>query len=98
MPDPADPLKPFRAQVSPAALAIARQMLGWASDNHLPPQTVAAYHGGGVQLEWEQGTQAVRVVIHPDGLIEYLLHGQSRSPCEAARNLLQSLFGPQSKC
>jgi hypothetical protein len=97
MPEQVDPLKPFRAQVSPAALAVARQVLTWSNDNHLPPQTVAAYRGGGVQMEWKQGTQEVRVIIHPDGVIEYLLHGQSRDAGEAARHLLQAVFTPPAR-
>jgi hypothetical protein len=91
MSEQADPLKPFRAQVSPAALGVARQVLGWADTNHLLPQTVALYRGGGVQMEWKQGSQEARVIIHPDGVIEYLLHGQSRDACAAARHLLQAL-------
>ncbi len=91
MSEQADPLKPFRAQVSAAALGVARQVLSWANDNHLPPQTVAPCRGGGVRLEWEQETREIRVVIHPDGVMEYLLHGQSRDACAAARHLLLAL-------
>ena len=91
MSEQADPLTPFRAQVSPAALGVARQVLSWAKDNHLPPQTVAPCRGGGVRMEWQQGTQEIRVIIHPDGVIEYLLHGQSRDACAAARHLLLAL-------
>jgi hypothetical protein len=91
MSEQADPLKPFRTQVSPAALGVARQVLSWANDHHLPPQTVAPCRGGGVRMEWESGGREIRVVIHPDGVIEYLLHGQSRDAGAAARHLLLAI-------
>ena len=89
-----DPLEPLQKQAAPAALAVARQVLAWAADRVPPPQEVGPYLGRGVQLEWRHGTKAVlRVMLAPDGAVEYLLHGQSRHGYEAARVLLAATFG-----
>jgi hypothetical protein len=92
-----DLLDPFRAQLKPAALVTAGQVLGWAKQNGLLPKDTGFLAGGGAWIEWRQGCKDVRVVIHSDGLVEYLLHGQADSAFEAARELLWAAFGPSSR-
>ena len=91
-----DLLKPFHAQLKPAALAAAVQVLGWAKQDGLPPAAMG-YHAGGVWIEWRQDCKDLRVVIHADGIAEYLLHGQAGGAFEAACALLGAALGPSSR-
>ena len=87
-------LTPFR--VKPAALAAAVQVLGWAKQNGFPPADLG-FHAGGVWIEWRQRCKDLRVVIHADGIAEYLLHGEADGAVEAACALLRATLGPSSQ-
>jgi hypothetical protein len=92
-----DALTTFQDRVSAAALTAARQVLAWAEQNGMPPQDVGPAPGGGVRLEWRGGSKELRLVIHPDGVAEYLLHGQTPRTFEAAQDLLRTAFAPGSR-
>jgi hypothetical protein len=97
MVDDPDVLAPFWGQLTPAARAAAGQLLHWARQNDLLPASVGFHAGGGVWIEWGRGCKELRVLIHADGVMEYLLHGQTDRAVEVACQLLQAALGSSSR-
>ena len=91
MPARPDPLDALTPRPTPRALSAAREALLRAGRHPLPE--VGPYLAGGVQLEWRGPEAEVRLLVHPDGVVEYLAYGQWRRPADAAGALLAAVLG-----
>jgi hypothetical protein len=80
---------------------IAKALGQWSKENHMPLVESKAVPGGAVQITWRSqkpdGRSAeIKALVLDNGNVEYALQGVGRDAEKAMKELVRTVFRPES--